>query len=87
MDDRAVALFQPHPPVVGAPLGWGAVRTHMLQPIWSRRYFTQHVSQTLQVVTTLPHTVVPLSCPQLCGSMHLQLSVHSPAVCVPFESR
>ena len=41
------------------------------------------MSHTLQPVIFLPHTYVPLSCPQLCGISHTQLPAHCAAVWVP----
>jgi hypothetical protein len=37
----------------------------------------------LQPLIFLPHTYVPLSCPQLCGISHTQLPAHCAAVWVP----
>jgi hypothetical protein len=44
----------------------------------------QHLSHTLQpLMMTVPHATVPFSWPQLCGTMPLQVAMHSPGACVP----
>ena len=60
--------------------------THPSQSCCSPIYGLQHASHTLQPAMGAPHTVVPLSFPQLCGGTHLQLPVQAAAVSLPSGS-
>jgi hypothetical protein len=46
----------------------------------------QHWSHTLQPLMGVLHSVVPFSWPQLCGTIHLQVSMQLPGVCEPARS-
>ena len=46
----------------------------------------QHWSHTLQPLMGVLHSVVPFSWPQLCGTLHLQVAMHSPGDSEPSGS-
>ena len=49
-------------------------------------YGLQHWSHTLQPLMGVLHSVVPFSWPQLCGTVHLQVAMHSPGDSEPSGS-